>query len=141
MNELSKYLFDGIYPVLSKKLTLLFEGGNVFDDTDSIKKEYIPNTLKSFNKEVNKYFPNILNGYKTLGSVGKKDLSGDIDLAISSKNIFNDDGSPKLKELGIDENQYNAVFAKYKSKARSATDEMLSRRAVLFFIAKNIITS
>jgi hypothetical protein len=138
MNELSKYLFDGIYPVLSKKLTLLFEGGNVFDDTDSIKKEYIPNTLKSFNKEVNKYFPNILNGYKTLGSVGKKDLSGDIDLAISSKNIFNDDGSPKLKELGIDENQYNAVFAKYKSKARSATDEMLSRRAVLFFIAKNI---
>jgi len=138
MNKLSEYLFNEIYPVISEKLTLLFEGGNVFDDTISIKKEYISNTLNAFKIEFSKYFPSILEGYRTLGSVGKKNLSGDIDLAISSKTLFNDDGTPKLNELNIDEKQYKDVFDKYKSKSRSATEEMLMLRSVLFFIAKRI---
>ena len=136
MNKLAQYLFDRIYPLIESSLNQLLEGGNVFPDTDSIKKEYIPTTLKEFKTELDKYFPVLLKNYRTLGSVGKKDLSGDIDLAIDSQNVFNKDGTPKFKELGIKENEFDAVFQKYKSRARISQDSQLKLRAILYFIAK-----
>ena len=125
-------------PEITTKIDLLFEGGNVFSETDSIPKEYIQPTLSMFVDEMNKYFRGLLDDYKTLGSVGKKSISGDIDLAISSEKFFDENGKPRLKEFNIAENQFNAVFEKYKSRAKTSTDEMLMRRTFLFFIYKKI---
>ena len=70
---------------LYKYLLNIMEGGNVWDNSAPIKREYIKPTLAKFKEEFSRIFP-IASKYfeqvSTLGSVGKKDLSGDIDLAI-----------------------------------------------------------
>ena len=138
MSKLAQFIFEQIYPLIEQSFNVILEGGNVFPETTSIKKEYVLPTLKPFKTEMDRYFPTLLKNYRTLGSVGKKDLSGDIDLAIDSKNVFNDDGTPKLNELGIKENEFDVVYQKYKSRARTAQDGQLKLRTILYFIAKKI---
>ena len=82
---------------------ILVEGGNVFDDTLSIKKEYIPNTILKFLNELSRIFPKKASSFKsheTLGSVGKKPISGDIDLLYDIKN-FMPGGKPDLAGWGL----------------------------------------
>lgn len=54
-------------------------GGNAFKKTQPIPIDRIPGTLRIVKKRIGEF------QYKTLGSTGKKPLSGDIDLAVSSK--------------------------------------------------------
>lgn len=56
-------------------------GGNAFDKTIPIDKELIPKVIKSLTTRMHLGELN----YKTLGSTGKKEVSGDIDLALSDK--------------------------------------------------------
>ena len=114
---------------------LLEEGGNVFEETSPIKKEHIEPTLKQFFEQFGTVFPAAklhLEGVRTLGSVGKKDYSGDIDLAIS-ENSFND-----IKDWGLDETHVKELFDLFKKRAKTSTDKQLTKRAVIVAIAEKL---
>lgn len=115
----------------------LFEGGNIFKGkTDKIPKGYIQPTLIEYYKELSRLFPNHKNTWKMfvpVGSVGKKDYSGDIDLAIDITAFFPDkDVDEKdLKSWGIDLAEFQKDYEGMKKRARTATDSSLRWRAFL----------
>lgn len=113
-------------------------GGNVFGTTASIKKENIRPTLLEFFKQFKKVFPKaepFFREMKTLGSVGKKDVSGDIDLALSDKSFDN------VEDWGLDRNHIMKLFEAFKKRARTSTDDQIMKRAVLVAIAEKIDNS
>lgn len=118
------------------KRILLTEGGHVFGEgSDKIKKEYIKITLDNFIKEFTSIFPNVKNHFEkpvVLGSAGKKDYSGDIDIAIDEK-CFKD-----IDDWGLDKNQVGIDYEKYKKRARTATPEQLMKRAIIHNIAMRV---
>ena len=112
-------------------------GGFVFKESNvqSIKRENIKPTIDKFIESFLKLFPDAHYWFEpltTLGSVGKKDISGDIDLGIDEKYL--DD----IRYYNLDTNEVNALFDKFKKRARTATDNQLMKRAVIVSIA-NII--
>lgn len=112
---------------------LINEGGNVWDNSSSIKKEYIKPTLDAFKKEFARIFPvasKYFGGVRTLGSVGKKDVSGDIDLAIDKRAFENTD------DWGLDKARLTELYAQFKKRARSSSDEQLMKRAVIVAISE-----
>lgn len=107
-------------------------GGNVFGTTSGIKKEYIQSTLNGFIDELCRIFPlrkEYLEGYKVLGSAGKKDVSGDIDLALSN------DLAKDSKSWGISQTKVLEYYDKFVKRARTATHEQLMKRAFIVSIA------
>ena len=65
----------------------MFQGGS-----DKIAKEDIKPTLDRWLQEIKRLFPKVWKWFEnpqTLGSVGKKDFSGDIDLAIDEQGLKN----------------------------------------------------
>jgi len=117
-------------------------GGNVFKDrTQSIKKENIEPTVKKYFKELSKVFPQKKDMFskeylKYVGSVGKKAESGDIDFAIDTKSIIKDFSDESIMEWGLNPEEVKEQMLKYKKRARTATDEELTLRAIL----KGIVT-
>lgn len=108
-------------------------GGNIFANTSPIKKENIKPTLREFFKDLKRLFPNVnLTGIETLGSVGKKPISGDIDLALPGNSIKN------LSDWDLDESEVQEKFIKFKKRSRTASEEMLMKRAVIVLIAEKI---
>ena len=110
-------------------------GGNIFDSTKPIKKEHIKPTMKNFLIQLKEVFPKAepyFGGMKTLGSVGKKDYSGDIDLALSGKSFDN------IEDWGLDKEYVTKLFDGFKKRARTATEEQLMKRAVIVAIAQKI---
>jgi hypothetical protein len=118
-------------------------GGNVFGNTAPINKDDIKPTLKEFLKQLISIFPKEedqitsaitkhLRTLKTLGSVGKKETSGDIDLALAGSSFDN------LSDWGLDEQYVQELFTLFKSRAKTSTDEQLMKRAVIVAIAKKI---
>jgi hypothetical protein len=121
---------------LLKSITL--EGGNVFGTTSSIKKEYIQPTLKNFTAELNKIYPKVKFNFNTLGSVGKKDESGDIDLGMSVDQFMDKDGNPLLSNWNIDKAEFDALYEKIRKRSRSASETQSKLRAMLELIASNL---
>lgn len=118
--------------------TLLTEGGNVFKGkTASIALENIKPTLNAYFSELKKIFPkkaSIFNEkhFHPLGSVGKKPMSGDIDLGVDVKSILDKELSDEsFKEWNLDPKEIHAEFEKLKKRARSATPEQLMLKAFL----------
>ncbi len=72
---------------------------------------------------------------KTLGSVGKKDYSGDIDLALSGKSFDN------VEDWGLDREHIMQLFQGFKKRARTSTDDLLMKRAVIVAIAEVVQNS
>jgi len=110
-------------------------GGNIFDSTKPIKKEHIKPTMKNFLIQFKNIFPKAephFGGMKTLGSVGKKDYSGDIDLALSGKSFDN------IEDWGLDKEYVTKLFDGFKKRSRTATDEQIMKRAVIVAIAQKI---
>jgi hypothetical protein len=110
-------------------------GGNIFDLAKPIKKEHIKPTLFEFFKELTQIFPkagSYFKSMKTLGSVGKKDYSGDIDLALSG-DVFKN-----IQDWGLDEKYVQELFEKFKKRSRNATDDQLMKRVVIVSIAEKI---
>jgi hypothetical protein len=70
---------------------------------------------------------------KTLGSVGKKDYSGDIDLALAGSS-FDD-----VDDWGLDREHIMKLFQGFKKRARTSTDDLLMKRAVIVSIAEKIL--
>ena len=113
-------------------------GGNVFGTTASIKKENIKPTLLEFFRQFKTVFPKaepFFREMKTLGSVGKKDISGDIDLALSEKSFDN------VEDWGLDREHIMQLFQAFKKRARTATDDLLMKRSVIVAIAEIIQNS
>lgn len=110
-------------------------GGNVFFGSSPIKKENIKPTLHQFFKEFKRIFPKAdahFKSVRTLGSVGKKDESGDIDLALDERSFDN------IKDWGLDQKKVQELFDNFKKRARTASKQQLMKRAVLTGIANKI---
>lgn len=130
MITLSKFIYNNTEAISE---SMVVEGGNVWDNSAPIKKEYIKPTLKKFEEEFCKIFPVVskhLNQIITLGSVGKKDVSGDIDLAING-DVFKD-----TDDWGLDKAHLTELFAKFKKSARTATESQLMKRAIIVAISE-----
>lgn len=111
---------------------LIFEGGGLGKkfNAEPIYKDNIESTIKYFLRQFNKYTKiNIdFNTIKILGSAGKKDYSGDIDISIPKEisrqlvqylinELYNNKkkdfflNNVEKKHAGIDENKKNAIAA------------------------------
>lgn len=114
-------------------LVNIMEGGNVWNNSAPIKREYIKPTLAKFKEEFSRIFP-IASKYfeqvSTLGSVGKKDLSGDIDLAIDESAFKNVD------DWNLDPAYLTELFAKFKKRARTSADAQIMKRAIIVAISE-----
>lgn len=114
-------------------LVNIMEGGNVWDNSAPIKREYIKTTLAKFKEEFSRIFPVASKHFEqvsTLGSVGKKDLSGDIDLAIDESAFKNVD------DWNLDPAYLTELFAKFKKRARTSTDAQIMKRAIIVAISE-----
>jgi len=110
-------------------------GGNVFGTTDKINREDIKPTLLNFLKEFKRLFPAAEPHFRqmqTLGSAGKKKISGDIDLALSATSF------DKIDDWGLDQRHVQELFELFKSRARTSTDDQMMKRAVIVAIAEKI---
>ena len=122
---------------------LLTEGGNVFGTTSPIKKEYIEPTLKELTRELSNIFKNKAKTFSTfekLGSAGKKDLSGDIDLSYDVRNLVIN-SQPDLEGWGLDSAEFKATYDRIRKRARTATEAQSTVRAMLILIAEKINSS
>lgn len=131
------YIQNG-YDPFQPESNLLVCGGNVFKGkTASIKLEHIAPTLEAYFTELKHLFPKKamifnLNHFKPLGSVGKKPMSGDIDLGIDSKDLLDHTMSDKSMEAwGVDSKAVHIEFAKLEKRAKTASPEMLLMKAFL----------
>jgi hypothetical protein len=119
---------------------MILEGGNIFGDTSPIKKENIDPTLNVFATELSNMFPKKVASFRkfeTLGSVGKKPVSGDIDLAYDIENLM-PGGKPDLVGWGIDPYEFKQSVEKIQKRARTATLEQSQLRAMIEFIGNKI---
>ena len=119
-------------------LSQLNEGGNVFAGrTAGIKREHIAPTLNAYFAELKQIFPKkagLFNeqNFVPLGSVGKKAVSGDIDLGVSAADLLDKEMSDgAIAEWGIDPKRVAAEFENLKKRARSSTPEQLRMKAFL----------
>jgi len=126
----------------------LNEGGNVFKnteyDTQNIDKDNIASTIKKFVEDLGKIFPNKKSTFNSLndtsnwlGSTGRKPQSGDVDLAYSSEYFFKN-GKIDIEGWGVDTNEYNNLYEKFKKSSRTATDEQVQIRALLDTVVNKI---
>ena len=117
---------------------IINEGGNVFGTTSSIKKEYIQPTLEKFIVELKRIYPKIDFKFSTLGSVGKKDESGDIDLGMSVDQFMTKNGEPLLINWDINKDEFNTLYEKIRKRSRSASEIQSKLRAMLELAAIGI---
>ena len=119
-------------------------GGNIFKDYASpIIRENVRPTFKKYIEHLEYIFPEkaqVFRNFHPVGSVGKKPISGDLDLAIDFKHFF--EGVPyndvELKQYRISPNEWLSLYEKIKSRARTSTDEMCKLKAFLKLLAHPI---
>jgi len=119
---------------------ILTEGGNVFGTTAPIEKDKIEPTLEKFVEELGRVFPNKTSAFKTfekIGSAGKKDMSGDIDVAFPVAHMTLD-GKPDLKSWGLDEEKFTEYYDRIRKRAKTATESQSQLRAMLTLVAEKI---
>jgi len=119
-------------------------GGNIFKGrTAGIPKEYIEPTLEKYYEELINLFPKkreAIQKFEPVGSVGKKAVSGDIDIAIDAKEFFtNGEVTPEeLSAWNVDPVQWEKTYLLLKKRARTSTDYMIRWKAFLKEIASYI---
>tara|TARA_R110000744_G_scaffold1417_1_gene4994 strand:- start:846 stop:1814 length:969 start_codon:yes stop_codon:yes gene_type:complete len=121
-------------------LELLNEGGNVFGTTAPIAKEKIEPTLEKFTNQLGTIFPKkaaTFSSFEKLGSAGKKDMSGDIDVAYPAAHLTKD-GKPDLEGWGLNREEFDQLFEKIRKRARTSTETQTQMRAMLTLIANRI---
>lgn len=111
-------------------------GGHVFGIASSIVKENINPTVEAFKNELMRIFPKVdFSSIILLGSAGKKDVSGDIDLGMSDQQIYD------FSKWNISQQELNARYKKFKSLARKSSDIVLIKRAAVTCIAEKMKSS
>ena len=121
-----------------KILEIITEGGHVFaGKTASIKREDINSTITAYFTELKKIFPKkaaifTTKNFVPLGSVGKKEISGDIDFGIDAATLLDKTMSDaSIKEWGVDPKAVQKEFAALEKRARSSSPEQLRMKAFL----------
>jgi len=122
---------------------IINEGGHVFaEKTTAIKREDIAPTLAAYFKELKQLFPKKASIFSTeyfipLGSVGKKPVSGDIDLGIDASTILDKTMSDtSVAAWNIDPKQLQKEFEILQKRARSSSPEQLRMKAFLKLLTK-----
>lgn len=128
---------DKIMRILSKPIIEpINDGGHVFENgSDPIYKEDILITIEKFLDEMRQLFPGVSKAFdsvETLGSTGKKEISGDIDLAISDEYL----ALNSLWPFGLD--KIDGLFMKFKKRARTATDTQIYNKTMVTLISEYI---
>jgi len=117
-------------------------GGNIFKNkAKSIPKHRIEPTIKAYTQKLGEIFPikaHSLSFFQPVGSAGKKDISGDLDLAIDSTHIVRAFTGTELEKWGIDWEEWNDLYTKIHKRARTATYEMSKMRALLTLISAKL---
>ena len=117
-------------------------GGNIFKNkATSIPKHRIEPTINAYMQKLGEIFPikaHSLTFFKPVGSAGKKDISGDLDLAIDSTHIVRSFTGTELEKWGIDWDEWNTLYTKIHERARTATYEMSKMRALLTLISAKL---
>jgi hypothetical protein len=121
-------------------------GGNIFKDYASpIVRENIRPTLKKYIEHLGHIFPkksHVFKNFYPVGSVGKKAVSGDMDLALDFKHLF--EGEPynatELRQYKITPSDWQAMYERIKKRARTSTDNMCKLKAFLKLLAHPIIS-
>jgi len=121
------------------------EGGNVFaGKTASIKLADITPTLNAYFSELQKVFPNkagIFNEehFHPVGSVRKKEESGDIDLAVSADELLDEQMSDEsISAWGIDPAVVADEATALQKRARTSTPAQSRMKAFLKLLAVQI---
>ena len=115
--------FNLLFEHKMQQYSLIKEGGNAVPNVSRIKLEYIQDTIESFKESIlNKLFGYELNdALFTLGSTGKKESSGDIDLGIDLNDIFKNSEYKTLDDVLISltnfvqEQGYEAVINSFSN--------------------------
>lgn len=120
-------------------------GGNVFvgEVVEPIPLGFIQPTLAAYYQELDRMFPEHSEKFKnfaTLGSVGKKSHSGDIDLAVDVAEMFphGEVTDEDLRSWNLDPVSWRATYEKMVKRARTATPYEVELRAFLYELAKFI---
>lgn len=113
-------------------------GGNVFANrTTGIARECVKPTLTAYFNELKQIFPNKAKIFNeshliTLGSVGKKAISGDIDLGVSATDLLDAEMSDaSIEAWGVDPKAVQAEFEILQKRARTSTPTQLRMKAFL----------
>jgi len=112
-------------------------GGNIFKDHASpIARENIRPTLEKYVAHLEYIFSekaHVFKNFFPVGSVGKKLVSGDMDLALDFKHLF--EGKPynseELQQFRVSPIEWETLYKKIKLRARTSTDEMCKLKAFL----------
>ena len=117
-------------------------GGNIFKNkATSITKDRVAPTIQAYKNALGEIFPmkaHSLSFFKRVGSAGKKDISGDLDLAIDWTHIARSFTGTELQKWGIDWEEWNSLYTKIHKRARTATYEMSKMRALLTLISEKL---
>ena len=119
-------------------------GGNIFKEyARPIVRENIKPTISKYIEYLGNIFPNksqVFENFQTVGSAGAKDISGDIDLAIDLSCFFEGDlfNKEELGDYKIDFLEWDKLYKKFDSRARTATTHMCKLRAFMTLMAKAI---
>ena len=117
-------------------------GGNIFKSTaTSIPRDRIEPTIKAYTKALGEIFPmkeHSLTFFEPVGSAGKKEISGDLDLAIDALHIVRSFTSTELAKWDVDWEDWNLLYLKIDKRARTATQQMSKMRALLTLIAAKL---
>jgi len=117
-------------------------GGNIFKDkATSITKDRVGPTIEAYKRALGEIFPmkaHSLSFFEPVGSAGKKEVSGDLDLAIDSTHIVRSFTKPELQKWGIEYETWNSLYDKIHKRARTSTPEMSKMRALLSLISEKL---
>ena len=110
-------------------------GGNIFELATPIRKKYIPETVYIFKMNLEEIFPAVDFKFHYLGSALKKNISNDIDLALSEDVMIDKDENVKCENWGIDREQFQKLYLAARKRARTATEKQTKLHVFVKMIA------
>lgn len=117
-------------------------GGNIFKDkATSITKDRVAPTIEAYKRVLGEIFPmkaHSLSFFEPVGSAGKKEVSGDLDLAIDWTHIVRSFTTTELEKWGIGYDEWSETYTKIHKRARTATEHMSKMRALLTLISEKL---
>jgi hypothetical protein len=117
-------------------------GGNIFKNkATSISIENIQPTIDAYKQKLGEIFPmkaQAFNFFEPVGSAGKKQESGDLDLAIDSTHIIRHFTEDEIEKWGLDYDEWYEKYRKIHKRSRTATYHMCKMKALLKMIGEKL---
>jgi len=113
-------------------------GGNIFDFAIPIRKKYIEYTVNIFKQNTELIFPKVDFKFYYLGSALKKEVSNDIDLALSEETMIDKDENVKCEDWGIDRKQFDKLYVAARKRVRTATEKQTKLHVFVKIIADKL---